>query len=790
MMRTRSAVLAVVLLAVSARVESQPCRISTVTGGSSTTSLQAGLPVGGSLSSTDVLDNTNFFEVSNVYGITARSVRAMVPSNLQENIQALFGGVFANPAGAVTITRIDITSNVDLFRSLSFGLVPFGGWSFINARNVRWTGSVGVAANSAQSFLAFIRVRNNAVPLASVTMTVVTSAGTFSSSPLPVTVRDVPGRRASNATAGFAIPAINYLAATGPNITFRVQASELGGGGAGPAIAAGTLLTISIPAGWSNVAVAASTPWALNSITQPSPTSPGQVLVRTTAAISNTVTAAAALTIQATVPVSSSPNLFPVTFSFNGVSGDGFPVISVNEAFVRIAAGGSDAVRVEFLSLPIGPGPVRQIDFRTDFNIVNGSGSDPVTVEVFNNLTSTWDLISTVVPGASNSTAARSFTTDFERYVDGTNRMRVRLRSPGASNRRLRIDLLQWSMMLGFTVNNSTGSDANPGHIARPFATIGRAATGLGASGAIYVDVGNSRSGSPYDHDVSITASGSAGCRTLVQGLADVAGQRPLIRGVVPSVDAGVLVGANFVDVAGFEIENTQVGLYADTGTSNVRFSSNVVRVPDFGYGLLLQTSSASAALNNSIEAASPNATFGIWDFTGSGNVIDGNRVRGFAGGAEAIVLSYAAAPVVQRNIVAGNYVGIHFSHCSGPVTLYNNTVDSNQFLAVYSEDTVGAVTSRNNVITNNGIGWGWDGLGSVSSNFDDVFANANDYNYHAPVTPGANSISASPNFIQTVNPSLPTYYRLGAGSPCIDAGTPVGLPFNGVRPDIGAVEN
>jgi hypothetical protein len=57
-------------------------------------------------------------------------------------------------------------------------------------------------------------------------------------------------------------------------------------------------------------------------------------------------------------------------------------------------------------------------------------------------------------------------------------------------------------------------------------------------------------------------------------------------------------------------------------------------------------------------------------------------------------------------------------------------------------------------------------------------------------VTPGLNSISANPNFIQTTNAALPTYYRPADGSPCIDAGTNVGLPFSGTAPDVGAVEH
>ena len=39
-------------------------------------------------------------------------------------------------------------------------------------------------------------------------------------------------------------------------------------------------------------------------------------------------------------------------------------------------------------------------------------------------------------------------------------------------------------------------------------------------------------------------------------------------------------------------------------------------------------------------------------------------------------------------------------------------------------------------------------------------------------------------------NPMMDSTYHLQVGSPCIDAGCLVGLPFNGARPDIGAFES
>jgi hypothetical protein len=103
----------------------------------------------------------------------------------------------------------------------------------------------------------------------------------------------------------------------------------------------------------------------------------------------------------------------------------------------------------------------------------------------------------------------------------------------------------------------------------------------------------------------------------------------------------------------------------------------------------------------------------------------------------------------------------------------------------MYMEQSSGVtVTSRNNIISNGGYGWGWDGIGTVSSDYDDVYNNTSNYNYTLPVTPGANSISANPLFIQTTDPTASDYYKLNSGSPCINAGTSLGYGTS-----IGAVQ-
>ena len=205
----------------------------------------------------------------------------------------------------------------------------------------------------------------------------------------------------------------------------------------------------------------------------------------------------------------------------------------------------------------------------------------------------------------------------------------------------------------------------------------------------------------------------------------------------------------------------------------------------NLGYGIILNTTSNAVVTGNRSAPGSGGASFfGIWDFAGTNNLIDGNSV---AGQGEGITSHYSTGLTIRRNITAGNPFGIHISNAAGPVTLSNNTVDQSAFLGIYVEQShVGAtVTSRDNIVTNGGYGWAWDGVQTMpSSNYDDVFGNAHNYNYTVTVTAGANSISANPNFAQTTDPTQATYYQLNAGSPCLTSGTDLGL---GLGTRIGA---
>jgi uncharacterized repeat protein (TIGR01451 family) len=399
--------------------------------------------------------------------------------------------------------------------------------------------------------------------------------------------------------------------------------------------------------------------------------------------------------------------------------------------------------------------------------------------------------ISTTVNLANGGTATLTATGTVAQTTDGTMSNTASVAVPGGvtdpngSNNSGTV-----TTSLNTWVNNAAGSDSNEGTSDAPYASIAMAASVIGNSGNVLVQVGNSQAGTPYAANISISGpglNGTASCKTLFQGITDVNGNEPLIRGTDPTVDAGFDVASNDVDIEHFQIENTLVALMAEPSTTRVVFAHNFVRVPDLAYGTLLYSSSNALVEDNRVEAASSNSFFGVWDYSGSGNTLDGNKVSGH--GNAGIRSDLSTGLIVRRNITKGNVIGLHMAGATGPATLYNNTVDGNSYLGIYAESPGGTVTSRNNIVTNNGVGWAWNGTGTVSSNYDDVFGNTSNYSYHGTVAAGGNSISANPVFVQTTDPTLPTYYQLSSGSPCINAGTDVGLPYSGPAPDIGAVE-
>jgi hypothetical protein len=786
------------------------CRTATTTGVATAPTIAAGGVASGGIANTGAQDNV-WYQISSVLGLQppAPVVRTMF-STMVENGSGtgpiFYGAVFANPtAASITVTQVLFTSTGDLFANGPANLTPATTWTRVDNRNVRWTGSVAVPANGAVQFLFS---SNDIATTGGVTYTLTTTV-TAAGGPYTATAFSIslPGGQlpyASDAIVGFDLtgggtyaPTLLVDSGTGPNtvVSLPIRVRETNTSGAAQNnIATALNLTVTVPAGWSNVSVPTiAAPWSAGTlaITQPTATTAGQVSITTSAAITRgTSTAANSLVLRATSPAGVYlTSLFPFTFQLNGRSADTTlaPITSKNESVVRIVQASAAGANVEFLT-PALSAPVRQIDLFAAANVGYGLGTETLSFDVYDFTASSWTNVGSATPGAVDATFSRTFTSDFARYVDGTNRMRVRVYSAGATTRVIGVDFLQWVVTTGYTVNNFSGSDLNPGNIARPFASIAKAVAAVGAQGAVYVDAGSSRTGTPYTGNVILTGAAKAGvlaCPTLLQGVS-AAGLNPLVV-ATGATDVGLeaSAGANFVTIDGFELSGGQVQLVVDTA-QGVTLSNNIVNTGDAAYGVFATAAPSVSVLSNTVRRA-VGATFpyeGIWVYQSSTAFVDGNVVTDFSD--TGIIVDGSSPATVQRNVSARNVLGIDILNGATGVLVYNNTLDQNTDAGLHANGIAGAVTVRNTIFSRNRYGFSrGDASGTITSDYNDFFSNAGgNYQENAsfPVAAGAHDTTNDPKY---VNPGVD--WRLLAGSPCIAAGTNVGLPYNPPNPNQGA---
>jgi parallel beta-helix repeat protein len=154
---------------------------------------------------------------------------------------------------------------------------------------------------------------------------------------------------------------------------------------------------------------------------------------------------------------------------------------------------------------------------------------------------------------------------------------------------------------------------------------------------------------------------------------------------------------------------------------------------------------------------------------------------------------------IVQNNVAWKNKAaGFYANHSSGGNTWYNNTAYSNgvQYnMLASSFDAAGNITgtivltgSKVHILRNN------VGFPAKNSNMDGVDSGHNTWDLSLGET-GADFANTDPTGCdgpRQANGSMPaacTFMKLKVGSPLIDKGTDVGLPFAGAAPDLGAYE-
>src|SRR5205085_160676 len=187
----------------------------------------------------------------------------------------------------------------------------------------------------------------------------------------------------------------------------------------------------------------------------------------------------------------------------------------------------------------------------------------------------------------------------------------------------------------------------------------------VGPGGAVYVEVGTSQTGAAYASNILVTKNGINGCPTLFQGAAS-GGLSPRIRGITPTdasgnpVDYGFDIAANYVQADGFQIENTGAALTVEPGFTGATISNNLVKLVNNGYGIVVNPSTNTMVMNNTVDGTGTTPLFAIVDGgSTSGLLIDGNRTMNIGSAFSAIALFNSVSPTVQRNICASQQYGI-----------------------------------------------------------------------------------------------------------------------------------
>ncbi len=168
---------------------------------------------------------------------------------------------------------------------------------------------------------------------------------------------------------------------------------------------------------------------------------------------------------------------------------------------------------------------------------------------------------------------------------------------------------------------------------------------------------------------------------------------------------------------------------------------------------------------------------------------IKNSIIRGSDGGIAVgggVALSNPTNVEISNNLITGNGEGIRVNSGTN-ISILHNTISHNSNSCGICPNASSII--RNNIISFNGNGIATNGeMPTLSHN--NVFGNINNNisnNYQGiPDQTGINqNMSADPGFINATTSN----FRLSSGSPVINAGIDVGIPFMGPAPDMGAYE-
>jgi hypothetical protein len=235
---------------------------------------------------------------------------------------------------------------------------------------------------------------------------------------------------------------------------------------------------------------------------------------------------------------------------------------------------------------------------------------------------------------------------------------------------------------------------------------------------------------------------------------------------------------------------------------NNGRIEGNTIKLTNAdSHGLYIMHGSGNIVRNNYVDGA---AKYGIhiYDeekYSDEGHVsitnllVENNTVLN--AGSAGIIISAGESTslgieidgvLVRNNIIVSNNDGITIRYYGSVrnVEIVNNTIYNNEDdgISVSAHDVDGITIVNNILHANRG------GHISISSSLSDLSISHN--LYYQPESIGSGATDTSPVFGNPLFVDAGTLdFHLQAGSPAIDAGIDVGLPYSGEAPDLGAYE-
>lgn len=334
-----------------------------------------------------------------------------------------------------------------------------------------------------------------------------------------------------------------------------------------------------------------------------------------------------------------------------------------------------------------------------------------------------------------------------------------------------------------------TGSNSNAGTQAKPFLTIGKAASVVTAGSTVHVASG------VYTAAVVTSTSG-----TSVDRIRYVSDTRWGARIVTTGADIAWTNRGNYVDIEGFDISgDSRIGIH--NPASHVRILRN--RVHDNQRGSYGGSGGGGIVSGNYPSTGTSAST--------SGNQVIGNVLLNMGKPGESSstqghgIYVVDIGPVVSNNIIGNNSgIGITTWHAATRVTISNNLLWSNRGggIVIGNGDAPGqgsilcddSIVSNNIVINNNGPGineFGANGLNNVFTN-NCLYGNTSGPTRLQHGHVARNTVTSDARFVNFKLDGSGDYH-LRSDSPCVDAGTSQGAPatdFDGrTRPQNGVVD-